>query len=191
MRKKAKEKRPSPDTRTGFRLVGILTLSLAFIMDQLSKWYVLEHYFESAAPRSFFDWLISTQTMRAFEIEHITSFLNIVIVWNHGISFGLFADEASSRSLFLIAVACVISMFFVYWLWKSTSHWQALASGLVIGGAFGNIWDRVRFDAVADFIDLYYGTWHYPAFNLADACITVGIILFIIIQSKNDSAFGG
>jgi signal peptidase II len=109
----------------------------------------------------------------------VLPFLNLILVWNRGISFGMFGGGALPPWL-LAAVALAVTLVLVIWLRKADSRRVAIAIGLVIGGAVGNVVDRFRFGAVADFIDIYWGDYHWPAFNLADGAISVGVVILLI-----------
>jgi signal peptidase II len=80
----------------------------------------------------------------------------------------------------LTILALVISAVLATWLMKSTSKFESISLGLIIGGAIGNVIDRLRFGAVADFFDVYVGQYHWPAFNIADASICIGVALLLI-----------
>jgi signal peptidase II len=131
------------------------------VADQLVKWWAMETLI--AAPRG---------------IEVLPVF-NLVLVWNRGISFGMFGGGALPPWL-LAAFAGAVAIAMGVWLMRAEGRWLALALGLIIGGAVGNIVDRLRFGAVADFLDFHIGAYHWPAFNLADASITVGVALLLI-----------
>ena len=140
------------------RRVAIL-LVIVLIFDQSSKQFMIS-------------WIFSTPRIYA-----VTPFLNFVPVWNPGISFGMFADGGEVFRVCLTVLAfAVVGWFFVHA--SSLSHKQQIAAGLVSGGAIGNAIDRLRFGKVVDFIDVYVQTWHWPAFNVADAAITVGACLW-------------
>lgn len=116
----------------------------------------------------------------------VTPFLNFVLVWNRGISFGLF-DRASAWQPWLLAgLSLVIVAGLLLWLRTARGRWTAPAIGLVAGGAIGNAVDRVRFGAVVDFVDFHIGGWHFAAFNVADAAITCGVAILLAV-----SLFGG
>ncbi|MSP47745.1 MAG: signal peptidase II [Alphaproteobacteria bacterium] len=104
----------------------------------------------------------------------VTSFLNLVPAWNRGVSFGLLAHESAWAPWILAALAAAIGGFLLRWLSRAETPGVAVALGLVLGGAAGNAVDRVRFGAVADFLDFHAFGWHFWAFNLADSAITVG-----------------
>ena len=105
----------------------------------------------------------------------VTSFFNLALVWNYGVSFGMFA--VLRQPLMLSGLSVAIICILLIWLTKNLSKLIAVALGLVIGGAIGNIVDRLRFGAVTDFLDFHIGTYHWPAFNIADSCIFIGVVL--------------
>lgn len=110
----------------------------------------------------------------------VTDFFNLVMVWNRGVSFGLFQqDEALGRSL-LAGFALAVALGLAVWLWRSTATLLACGLGLVIGGALGNAYDRLIYGAVADFFDAHLLGIHFWAFNIADAAITFGVICLMI-----------
>lgn len=157
---------------------------ITLILDQVSKWYVLEYVFKPIhrLPRyeDFFDWIGREGVqLPPATTPIIDGFFNLTMVWNQGVSFGMMNDMFTGPQV-LIALACVISLIFAYILLKSKSIIESIGCALVIGGALGNVIDRVRYGAVADFFDFYYEDFHFPAFNVADSAITVGIALILI-----------
>lgn len=112
--------------------------------------------------------------------EISSPFLNLVTVWNRGVSFGMMAADSPYGTYALAALTLGISGFFIAWLMRSDDARLRIALAAVIGGALANLWDRIRFGAVADFIDFHIGSWHYPAFNLADSFICIGIAYVVI-----------
>jgi len=150
------------------------------IIDQITKWAILEHVFRpkiegAGEPLNLIEWFGQGEKF-GFVRAEITSFFNLSMVWNHGISFGLFQSDTP---YFLIGLAAVICVIFGVWLTRTTVWTQAIALSLVIGGAIGNIIDRFHFGAVADFFDFHIAGWHYPAFNMADSFITIGIAILL------------
>lgn len=139
-------------------IVAIITIAL----DQLSKWYLLDVVGMGVRP----------------PIE-LTSFFQLVMVWNQGVSFGMLTHEAGYMRWFLVAVALIISAVMLRLGLKSALRLERVAYGMVIGGALGNVIDRLRFGAVADFFHFHLGSFSYPAFNVADAGICVGVALLL------------
>ena len=108
----------------------------------------------------------------------VLPFLDFVPVWNPGISFGMLANGGIAVTVMLTLLAFAVAG---WMLWKAPGFQptERLGAGLIAGGAIGNAIDRIRFGKVVDFIDVYVQTWHWPAFNIADAGITVGALLWI------------
>lgn len=130
--------------------------------------------------------LISKQAVLRFllpqQVMTVTPFFNLVSVMNKGISFSLFnsGQKATVWALTLISLAIIIGV--VVWLYREKNRWTKLALCLVLGGAVGNVLDRLRFGAVVDFLDFHIGTYHWPAFNVADTAVCIGVFI-IIVQS--------
>ncbi|MGE4313494.1 MAG: signal peptidase II [Pseudobdellovibrionaceae bacterium] len=157
-----------------------LSIFMLMVLDQLSKWWVTERYF-SEKGLDFFPWLVAFGKERAaFVSEPITSFFNLVIVWNQGVSFGMFRDHPWVGTYIITALAFAISGFFIVWMVRARSCLIGFAGTLIVAGAISNVLDRLRFGAVIDFLDFHWGDWHYPAFNLADSCIVVGVIVLVV-----------
>ena len=143
---------------------GLAVAAAILVADQISKWVILEH------------------VMRPPRIIEVTGFFNLVMVWNPGVSFGMFGDGGEVGRWLLSALALAISAFLLHWLRQLDRWFPALAIGMVIGGAIGNVIDRVRFGAVADFLDFHVLGYHWPAFNIADSGIVVGVALLVFDQ---------
>lgn len=109
----------------------------------------------------------------------VTPFFNLVMVWNTGVSFGLFSEDSASRSWTLIGISFAVMIWLGWWLWRAHSALVAVALGMIIGGAIGNVIDRYRFGAVFDFLDFHAFGWHWPAFNVADSAIVLGVLLLL------------
>jgi signal peptidase II len=139
------------------------------VLDQLSKIWILDHF-----------------TAPGDRAVPVTGFFNLVLVWNRGMSFGLFNNGATANAVIFSLLAAAIVGALLIWLWRAPSGLVAGAIGLVIGGAIGNVADRLRLGAVVDFLDVHAGIWHWPAFNLADSAICVGVGLMLI-----DGLLGG
>jgi signal peptidase II len=114
------------------------------------------------------------------QVVEVTPFFNLVLAFNPGAAFSLFAQASGWQRPFFIGVAAVAA---VVILWLLRRHWRdtlfGVALSLILGGALGNLWDRVALGQVVDFLDFHAAGWHWPAFNLADSAITVGAALLI------------
>ncbi|MFU8797589.1 MAG: signal peptidase II [Gammaproteobacteria bacterium] len=123
------------------------------------------------------------------EIIPITSFLNITLAYNTGAAFSFLNDAGGWQQYLFTGVAIIVSSIMVIWLYRlpSSDHFTASALALIIGGALGNLWDRLIFGHVIDFIDFYILTWHFAAFNLADAAICLGAAILILTSFRKDS----
>lgn len=110
----------------------------------------------------------------------IFPFFNIVHAWNTGVSFSLFADGPEVTRWVLVAVAVIIAVALFFWLRSVERRFLAAAIGFIIGGAIGNVYDRIVYGAVRDFLDVHAAGYHWPAFNVADSCITVGVVMVLI-----------
>jgi signal peptidase II len=119
----------------------------------------------------------------------ILPFLRIVLVKNTGAAFGMFSSLGNN---FFLVVTLLAILFIIYYISKIPKGLELFALSLILGGAIGNFIDRATIGEVIDFIDFYVGTWHWPAFNVADSALTVGITLFIWVnifaQRKDDRA---
>jgi signal peptidase II len=121
-----------------------------------------------------FDYL--NHTARVVEVF---SFFNLVSAWNTGVSFSMFNDLGGMGVYILSLFALIVVGFLFFWLRKEQSCLMQLALGFVIGGAVGNVIDRLRQGAVFDFLDVHVGAHHWPAFNVADSFICIGACLII------------
>lgn len=177
-------------------LKGIIVAAAIVGLDQYTKWLVVENMlFQTATPKDFQTWFLTRQTINSlmdfdalYKPMVVTPYMNLTMVWNKGVSFGLLDQLGSKGPLILSAVALMISMLMIVWMAIAPRLMSALSLALIVGGAIGNVIDRVRFGAVADFIDLHYAGFHWPAFNLADSCIVFGaflLILDILLTPKN------
>lgn len=110
----------------------------------------------------------------------LTGFMALVPVWNKGVSFGILASQDGSTAWLLGGVALAVAAGLTVWLARADRTLLALGLSLVIGGAVGNVIDRGRFGQVFDFLDFHVAGWHWPAFNLADSAISVGVALLLL-----------
>ncbi len=148
----------SPD-----RIPMILAVSaFAFAVDQSTKW------------------LIVNEIMRPPRTIELTGFLNIVLGMNTGVSFGLLGELFADRQVLLAGIKLAIVAGLVFFAWQSESAPERTGFSLMVGGALGNIIDRWRQGGVTDFIDFHWNGWHWPAFNMADVAITLGVGFVIL-----------
>lgn len=125
---------------------------------------------------------LAMANLELFRPVPMTDWFNLTLAHNTGAAFSLLAEGGGWQRWFFIVVASGISVFLLGWLWRLPLAARALpvALMLVLGGAIGNLIDRIRFGYVVDFIDLHYAGWHWPAFNLADSAIVVGVGLMLL-----------
>ena len=152
-------------------LINILIILVIFLIDRLTKQYVIN-------------------LAESLDILYIplTNYINIILVWNSGIGFGLFQlDNKITYNIITLLILC-INIFIIYLIFISNDL-QKLFFSMILGGSFGNLYDRVYYSAVPDFVDLNYNGYHWFVFNVADIFITIGIFALIfteIIMKKND-----
>ena len=142
--------------------LGLILALITMVFDQLTKWWVLEGLMQP--PRMII----------------LTPFFNLVSGWNRGVSFGMFSSNSPWSSWLLSLLALGIVAFLVHWLRKADRRHNIIAIGLIIGGAIGNVIDRVIHGAVYDFLDFHIAGHHWPAFNIADSGITIGAVILIL-----------
>lgn len=138
---------------------GLLLSAILFAADQISKNIIRNYVLENDG-----------------SVE-VLPFFNLVYVWNEGVSFGMFQSETYDGVFMLIVIASIITTLFFIILLKSDNLFTALACGTIIGGSAGNIYDRVHYHAVYDFLDFHMMGYHWPAFNIADTCVVIGIAM--------------
>lgn len=135
---------------------------ILIFLDQVTKWWIINYI------------------MQPIKILPITPFFNIVLTWNSGISFGIFSNQGSFSVIILSTLATLIVFFLAVWLMKAENKKLIIGLICIIGGAIGNIIDRVYHGAVIDFLDFHIKSYHWPAFNVADSCIFIGATLIIL-----------
>ena len=113
-------------------------------------------------------------------MTQVCNFFNIVFTWNPGASFSILRAVGEAAPIIIILATGFIIGFIGYYLFKRAHSYERLPLALIFGGALGNLIDRIRFGAVVDFLDFHIGGWHWPAFNVADVCIVVGVGLFVL-----------
>ena len=150
----------------------LILIPLFIFLDQLSKKWMLNNIFDSQI------------------IIEINKYLNFVPVWNKGISFGMLSNFMNIN-FFMIIVTSGILLFLIFWFIKTKNRNLSLSLSFIISGAIGNLIDRLNHKAVVDFIDIHIGNLHWPAFNFADSCITIGAFIYvftIFTSQKNNIA---
>jgi lipoprotein signal peptidase len=150
----------TPRTRTG---IGLLAGLLVLAADQGSK-----------------AWILYGLDLPALGRVQLLPVLNLTMVWNRGITFGLLNGAGAWSYLVLAAIALAVVAALYVWLRRAESRITAVALGAIGGGAVGNVIDRLRLGAVADFIDAHIGAWHWYVFNVADAAIVCGVAALVI-----------
>ena len=119
------------------------------------------------------------QLTKYLAFEALFSFLNLVPVWNKGVSFGVLSDHGELMPLIITAITLLITFCLLIWLIKAPKSITKFSLSFIIGGAVGNIIDSVNHGAVIDFLDFHAFGFHWPAFNIADSAITIGVCFFL------------
>ncbi len=137
--------------------------ALVIILDQLTKYQ-------------------ASQQLILHEPVAIISGFNLTLMHNTGAAFSFLSQAGGWQRWFFIGMGSVIGLAIIVWMFKlpAEKRWLSCALALILGGAFGNLWDRVMLGYVIDFIEVYYHGWYWPAFNIADSAITVGAVMLII-----------
>ena len=148
-------------------LVDFSIIIFIFLIDRVSKLLIISY------PETYEQYGIS-----------ITSFLNFNLIWNEGIAFGLFSFDEKLYYNFLTIFICLITVVIISLMYRS-SGFEKLSYIMIIGGSFGNIFDRIFYSAVPDFIDIHINNFHWFIFNVADIFITLGIIFLISLEIFN------
>src|SRR5215468_10331103 len=146
---------------------GLSVAAVVLALDQLTKW------------------CIRVVVMDPPHEIPVTPFFNLVYARNTGVSFSMFRADSLIGQLMLSAVALAIVVGLLVWMRRLKRGWPVFALGLIVGGALGNVIDRLRLGYVFDFLDFYWNGYHFAAFNLADSAITVGVAMLLI-----DGLFG-
>ena len=125
---------------------------------------------------------LATESLTLYRPVEITSWLNMTLAHNYGAAFSFLSDAGGWQRWLFTGLASVVTVVLIIWLLRLPAREKltAAALGLIIGGAIGNLIDRIMNGYVVDFIDVYYRDWHWPAFNLADSAITGGVILMLV-----------
>lgn len=131
------------------------------------------------------DWLSKYAVLHLINLParqniQILPFLDFTMVWNRGVSFGMLQADHPYGRMALIGFTLAVSLAVLVWLWRNHDIVSAIALGGILGGALGNIYDRLMFGAVADFLDFHILGYHWYVFNIADAAISLGVTLLLI-----------
>ena len=141
---------------------GMIISFVILAFDQLSKWWIVFYI------------------MQPPQVIEIAPFFNLVMGWNYGISFGLLNSMPEISVWILPFLVFLITSGLIIWLYFIDQNSQAIGLGFIIGGAIGNLIDRLHFGAVVDFLDFHAWGFHWPAFNIADSAITIGAIMLVL-----------
>ena len=144
-----------------FKLLIILTI---FTLDRVSKTYIINLFNETQ-----------------FDEIYLLSFINIYFIWNEGIAFGLLDFENDLIYNFITSLIVIISLIILY-LAFNNKNYSGYFFAIILGGSLGNLYDRIKYSAVPDFIDLHIGNYHWFIFNVADIFISLGIICLIFVE---------
>ncbi len=148
-------------------IINIIILLIIFLLDRISKFYILN----IAEAKGVVD-------------IYINSFLQLILIWNTGIGFGLLSSEQSYIYNIITILIILINIVIIYLIFNSKKNISYFYT-LILGGSLGNLFDRLYYSAVPDFIDLNYKGYHWFIFNLADIFITLGIICLIFAELLN------
>lgn len=145
--------------------LSFIIVLVCLILDRVSKIYIIDTFSQINVSNNIY----------------VNPYLNFILLWNKGIAFGLLQSERMFYHI--ISIVILIIIFFVCFLiYQSKKKWEIIYFSLIVGGAIGNFTDRIYYMAVPDFIDLHYKDFHWFTFNVADICITFGIMLYLIFD---------
>ena len=153
-------------------VLNSLIIFLIFFLDRISKNYIINLF----------------ENENIIDIT-ISPFLNLILVWNSGIGFGLLQLDQTFAYNLITALILIINLIIIYFLFTTESTLKIFFS-MILGGSFGNFYDRINYSAVPDFIDLNYNGYHWFVFNVADIFITIGIFVLIFVEifkKKNEN----
>lgn len=130
--------------------------------------------------------VVMSNWLELYQTVAVMPYFNFTLAHNSGAAFSFLAGAGGWQRWFFIALALVVSAVLVVWLsrLKAAAKMEAIAISLIIGGAIGNVLDRFIYGYVIDFVDIYIGSYHWPAFNIADAAICIGAVLLVLDSFK-------
>ena len=151
-------------------ILNIIIIFFIFFLDRISKLYIL-----------------NIAENEGFVEITVNSFLNLILIWNTGIGFGLFQFEQALIYNIITCLIIIINLIIIFMLFNS-DNLQKIFFSMILGGSIGNLYDRIYYSAVPDFIDINYNGYHWFVFNVADIFITIGILALISseILKKNE-----
>lgn len=149
-------------------LKSLLIAFIAALLDLLSKRVVFAILED-----------IAIRDMTKYPEINIFPFFNIVYVWNRGVSFGMF-NSIENAHLLLSILQFSVALVIAVWMYRNKNTFFVFPLGLIVGGALGNVIDRIKNGAVADFLDFHIANYHWPAFNIADSCVFIGVAMIIL-----------
>jgi len=152
---------PHKSSLFGHSRIGFLVALIAFAIDQASKIFIMKLLQSYPGPIK------------------ITPFLNFITAWNRGISFSLFSSSGEANRWILIILTSGLCLIVGCLLYRATTRLQTIGYGCILGGAVGNLADRIQFGAVFDFVDVHLYNWHFYTFNGADKFITLGVLVIL------------
>ena len=162
---------------------GLIAAVGGLLADQISKYIIVEKVMRPEG--------VTETPYYASKVITLLPVFDLRLSWNAGISFSLFNSGTDVSIAILLAVQTIITLVLLWWLWRLDRPWLQVACGLIIGGALGNIIDRATVGAVADFLLVHWQEWQFPTFNIADSCITVGAVMWLldaVISPHHDAA---
>ena len=146
---------------------GLILAAAILVADQASKWAILE--------------VVDLDEVGQVKLLSAGPFgFDLTMVWNRGVTFGMLAGDGAWTQAVLGLLALAIAAFLLRWMARAENRLTALALGAVVGGAVGNVIDRIRFGGVVDFLDAHAFGWHWYVFNVADAAIVLGVLALVL-----------
>jgi signal peptidase II len=149
----------------------LLLALLVLVLDQLSKWWALSVF-------------------QPYEVVPVLPVFNLTLVFNEGAAFSFLSDAGGWQRWFFVGLSSIISLGLLVWLMRLRpgEKFVGVSLAMILGGALGNLLDRLRLGKVVDFLDFYWQNWHWPAFNLADSAITIGVVLMFWATWRSSDA---
>ena len=143
----------------------LLIISIAFALDRYSKIQIIQNFSD--------------------KVFYLNDYINLDLIWNTGIGFGLLSSDSDLLYNLISASIAIVILFLIIFAFQS-DKFDKISFSAIIGGALGNFYDRLVFNAVPDFIDLHYGNFHWFTFNIADIFITIGVIIYLLKGFKKN-----